>query len=170
MFYASPARRGLRRILAGAAVLPLLAGAAHAETVTSVLGVSATIEPACSVALSPVAFGSVAAGETAEASGSLTVTCTNGTQWTASADAGSGAGASLASRRMSNGAHQLSYILYAGTDRSRPWGDGSGATSTFGDTGTGDSQSFAIHGEILRNQHGLPAGTYSDIVAVTITY
>ncbi|MFN3944107.1 MAG: spore coat U domain-containing protein [Allosphingosinicella sp.] len=149
------------------ALLGLMPGLAAAESVTSTLSVSAVVEPTCSVALNPVAFGSIDPATGAKANGNLTVTCTPGTGWSASADGGSGGTAGA--RRMTSGAGTLDYALYTSADRSQAWGDGSGATGLFTGTGTGAPQPFPIHGEIPASQ-AAAAGNYSDVIAVTVTY
>lgn len=161
----------IKSVTAGIAACFVLAGPAAAETVTATLGVTATIAPRCSIQLTPVAFGLIdESDETTQATGGLSVSCTRGTDWTASADMGSGTGASLTNRKMSNGSSQMSYSLYTDSARSRVWGDGSGSTAAIGDSSTGGTQSFPIYGEITRNQRAVPAGSYADVVTITVSY
>lgn len=146
--------------------------AASADTASSTMNVSATVTANCTVSTSPVAFGNVnpLSGSNIDASGGISVTCTNGTGWTATAGVGSGSGASYASRRMSAGSDLLGYNLYTDAARSSVWGDGSGATATIADTGTGAAQDVTIYGRVGSGQTSVPPGSYSDTVAVTITY
>lgn len=169
MLHACPSGHRARLFLAGAAALSVPSAAAAAEGVTASLAVSATVERTCSVSVSPVAFGSVRPGEAREASGSLEVACTPGTAWTASADVGTGPGASHARRKMSGSRGQIAYSLYPAGERN-PWGDGSGSSATIGDTGTGERRSYPIRGRISGGQDDLPSGEYSDLVTVTISY
>lgn len=149
-----------------------LSGQAHAQTANSSLGVSATVTANCTVSTSPVAFGSVntLSGSAVDATGGITVTCTNGTDWTASAGPGGGSGASLATRKMSAGGDKLNYSLYTDSSRSSVWGDGSGSTASIADEGTGTAQNVTIYGRVLSGQTNAPAGSYSDTVSVTVTY
>src|SRR4051812_22497484 len=81
-----------------------LPGVAHANSTSANLSVTATMTANCSVSTSPVAFGSfnAVAGTAVDATGGVTVTCTNGTTWSAAADAGAGTGASLATRKLTS--------------------------------------------------------------------
>jgi spore coat protein U-like protein len=155
-------------ILAAAA----LSGTAHANSTSANLSVTATVTANCSVSTSPVAFGSfnALAGTAVDATGGVTVTCTNGTAWTAAADAGSGTGASLATRKLGSGSNLLDYTLYTNSGRTTLWGDGTATTATIGNTGSGVAQNVTIYGRIAAGQATAPAGSYSDTVLVTITY
>jgi len=160
-------------IFATAAAAASLAapGAALAGTQSSTLGVSATVTANCTVSTTAVAFGSVntLSGAT-DATGSVSVTCTNGSGWSAAANAGAGTGATLASRRMTAGANILSYSLYTDAARASIWGDGSAGTSAVSNTGTGAAQTFTVYGRVPSGQTTVPAGSYADTVSVTITY
>jgi spore coat protein U-like protein len=161
-----------RRVaLGGVALAACAAQPAMAATDSANLGVSATVSSNCNVSTSPVAFGSVdvTAGSAVNGSGSISVTCTSGTAWSAAADVGAGTGASLETRKMSNGVDVLNYALYVDNARSSIWGDGE-STATIDDTGTGSAQSKTIYGTILANQAGVTAGSYADTVVVTVTY
>ena len=166
--------QGRARLMAVAAVL-ITAGAApaYAQTASSNLGVSATVTDNCTVSTSPVAFGNVDAtsGANVDATGGISVTCTNGTAWSASADAGAGTGAPLASRKLADGANLLNYSLYTEATRTTLWGDGvGGTTATIDGTGTGVAQASTIYARVPSGQTSVPAGSYADTVAVTVTY
>jgi spore coat protein U-like protein len=154
-----------------AAVL-FAASPAAASTAGANLGVNATVTGNCAVTSSPVAFGNVdVTTGGATATGSIAVTCTNGTDWTASADQGQGSGATLALRQMTSGANLLNYVLYTDSNQTNVWGDGAGGTTaTITGTGTGVAQTQTIYGSIPAGQTGAPAGSYADTVAVTVTY
>ena len=145
---------------------------AHAGTASSNLGVSATVSANCTVSTTAVAFGSVdtLAGTNIDADGGISVTCTNGTSWSASAGNGTGTGATVSSRKMKSGSNLLSYTLYTNESRTSIWGDGSSGSVQISNSGTGGAQSVAIYGRIFAGQTGVPAGSYADTVAVTITY
>ena len=71
---------------------------------------------------------------------------------------------------MTSGSNLLSYNLYTDSARTSVWGDGTGSTNTIGGTGTGGSQAVTVYGRVSLGQTGVPAGSYADTVAVTITY
>lgn len=155
-----------------ASLIVLASGAAHAETSTTNLSVTATVTPNCTASSSPVAFGSVdvLSGVSVDATGSVTVTCTNGTGWAADAGLGAGAGATYTSRKMTSGTDLLNYVLYTDASRTTVWGDGTGGTATVSNTGTGSAQNFTVYGRVPVGQTSVPVGSYADTVVVTITY
>jgi spore coat protein U-like protein len=158
---------------ATAFIATLAAAPAFATDATSSLDVNATVTANCTVSTSAVAFGSVdvTSGQAAQGTGSVVVTCTNGTAWSAAADAGAGTGADLGHRKMASGANLLGYSLFTDSSRTQVWGDGvAGATSLFSGTGTGASQTKTVYGLIPGGQSGVPAGDYADAVQVTVTY
>ena len=159
------------RIALGASLL-VVPAAGLAGTASGSLTVNATVTANCTVSTSAVNFGSVntLSGSPVDATGGVTVTCTNGTGWTASSDVGSGGGATFASRKMASGGNLLNYTLYTDAARTNVWGDGTGSTATVTGTGSGVAQNFTIYGRVPAGQTSAPAGSYSDTVAVTITY
>lgn len=145
---------------------------AFAQTAGANLGASAEVTANCAVSTTPIAFGNVdvTTGAAVLGTGGISVVCTNGTEWSASADAGTGATATLAVRQMSDGAETLNYVLYTEPTRTTIWGDGVTTTATIDGTGTGVAQESVIYGRILAAQTGVTAGSYADTVAVTVTY
>lgn len=148
------------------------ASPAFAQTATGNLGVSATVTGNCTLTTTPVAFGNIDATASAntDATGGISVTCTNGTTWSAAADAGAGTGATLASRKMANGANLLNYALYTESTRTTLWGDGASGTATIDGTGSGVAQNTTIYARVPGSQTSAPAGAYNDTVVVTVTY
>ena len=161
-------------LVAGACVAAAFgATPASADTKGTQLTVSATVNANCSVSANAVDFGAVdtLSATAVLGSGSVDVTCTNGTGWSATADIGGGTGASFATRRMtSGGGDTLDYTLYRDSGRTQVWGDGSGTTFAVTGTGSGAQQSFTVWGRVPGGQSSAPAGSYSDTVNVTITY
>jgi spore coat protein U-like protein len=166
--------RTIRSIaLGGIAIAALAATPAYAATATSSLSSSATVTSNCDVSTTAVAFGSVnvISGANVDATGGLSVTCTSGTAWSASADAGAGTGATMAVRKMANGANLLNYALYTDSARSNVWGNAADASTVkINGTGTGSAQASTIYARVPSGQTSLPAGSYSDSVTVTVTY
>jgi spore coat protein U-like protein len=157
---------------AGLLSVVLAATPASAATTSTTLNVSATVTANCTVSSSAVAFGSVnpLSGSNVDATGGITVTCTNGTGWTAAAGVGSGTGATFASRKMTAGANLLNYTLYTDAARTTVWGDGTGATGQFSNTGSGVAQAVTVYGRVPSGQVTVPPGAYADTVSVTVTY
>ncbi|MDP9096969.1 MAG: spore coat protein U domain-containing protein, partial [Pseudomonadota bacterium] len=98
----------------------------------------------------------------------LTVACSLLAPYTVGLDAGSGAGATIATRRMTNGANTLQYKLFSDPGRTINIGQTVG-TDTVSGNGTGVAQTITIYGQILPSQLTTP-GLYSDSVIATITY
>jgi spore coat protein U-like protein len=158
--------------LATAAAAICLPAPAFAATVGGTLATSATVTANCTVSTTPLAFGNVdsTSASNVDASGGLTITCTNGSAWSASAGVGAGSGASYATRKMTAGANLLSYNIYTSAARTTVWGDGTASTAAIPGTGTGSAQSVTVYGRVGGGQNTVPVGSYVDTVAVTITY
>jgi spore coat protein U-like protein len=163
------------RSMAAAAVsaVAIFAAPADAANTSANLAVNATVTANCTVSTSALAFGSIdtLAATAATGTGGVTVACTNGTAWTAAANAGAGTGATFSGRRMtSSGGSTLNYNLFTTGAHAVVWGDGTSSTATLGNTGNGAAQTLTIYGRIPAGQTTVPAGSYADTVAVTITY
>jgi spore coat protein U-like protein len=157
---------------AGAAFLLGAPTAALADIQQTTMGVSANVTASCTIAAGAVAFGSInpQSGSAQTANGSVTVTCTNGASWTIGADAGGGTGATLTTRRMMSGANAINYSLFTDSGYANVWGSGSGGTALLSGTGTGSAQAFTIYGRVPAGQTTIRAGSYTDVVNVTVTY
>jgi spore coat protein U-like protein len=163
-----PASKATKLTILFAAITP---GAALAQTQSTTMSVTATVTANCTVSTGAVAFGSVnTLGGNHDATGSVTVNCTNGAAWSAAANQGSGTGATLSNRRMTFGANTLTYRLFTDAGRTSIWGDGSTGTAAVTGTGNGAAQVFTVYGRVPSGQTSVPAGSYSDTVSVTITY
>jgi spore coat protein U-like protein len=162
--------RATRLFLIASAVLAPTA--ASAEVANSTLTVDATVTANCTVSAGSVAFGNVnpISGTNVDASGTFSVTCTNGTGWTATAGVGSGSGASYAARRMTAGSNTLNYNLYTSSGYATVWGDGTGSTGTLTGSGNGSAQVTTVHGRVASGQTSVPPGSYADTVSITVTY
>lgn len=162
------AARAAAAVIAAAA----FATAANAGSTSANLTASATVSATCTLSTSPIAFGPVdtIGGSNVDASGGITVTCTNGAAWTAAAGVGSGTGATFASRKLKSGTDLLNYSLYTDSARTNVWGDGTTGTATFSGTGMGSSQNVTVYGRIGAGQTTVPTGSYSDTVSVTVSY
>ena len=151
-----------------------LAMPAAAATRTTTMNVTATVADDCSVTATSVAFGSVSVINAAAptANGGITVRCTLGTAWTATASAGGGTGATATLRKMAlstDATKLLNYALYIDAAYVSVWGDGTTGTALTG-TGTGNNDIRTIYGRIPTGQSTATRGAYADAVTVTVTY
>lgn len=138
------------------------------------MSVSATVSDNCTVSASSVAFGNVNVLSTTAATGTggITVKCTNGTSWSATASVGNGSGASVDTRRMthnSDSTKTLNYVLYTDAARTTLWGNGTSGTA-ISSVGTGSDQARTIYASVPTGQNDAALGSYSDSVTVTVTY
>jgi len=161
----------IRTMVAGAIALAASAPAV-AATATTTLSVNATVPATCTITTSAVAFGAIdtLSATPDDSTGTISVTCTNGTPWAASAGAGTGTGATLSVRKMVSGANLINYALYTNSARTTIWGDGVAPTATIAATGTGSVQANTIYGRVPTGQGSTPVGSYADTVAVTVTF
>jgi spore coat protein U-like protein len=170
----------LSRLAAQLAVLACgvsLVQSGNAATATGLMTVSATVAATCVVGASTLAFDSatsaaVAAGNV-DAIGAVSVNCTSGSAYTVALSAGAGAGATVASRKMTSGsgptAQLLSYTVYTSAARTTVWGDGTTASAMVAGIGSGVNQSIAAYGRIFQSPL-VQAAAYTDIINVTVTY
>ena len=68
---------------------------------------------------------------------------------------------------MASGANVLEYNLYTDPSRLTVWGDDSAGTVTVSETAS--TAEKTIYGRVPGRQN-VPAGTYTDVVLVTISY
>lgn len=150
--------------------LLLLVNVSFAASVTSTLTTQVTIAAACTInTAATLNFGSQGVlSANADQTGTLQIQCTNTTSFNIGLDAGTGAGATVAARKMTSGINAVNYSLYSDSARSIVWGNTIG-TDTVAGSATGAAQSFTLYGRIPAQATPAP-GTYSDTVTVTIMY
>jgi spore coat protein U-like protein len=121
----------------------------------------------CSVAAQDVAFGSYdsLARFAVDGVGNVNVSCD--APATFEIGIGEGGSGTFLQRRMDSGQSAMTYNLYTSAARTTVWGDGTGATTTVSDSGTG--RDYTVYGRIDSGQN-LPPGSYSDLLVVTVTY
>ena len=157
--------------VASAALLFLpLAHSSNAATATSTFTVQMTVTSSCVInSASTLNFGSqgVLVANVDNAS-TLQVQCTSTTPYNIGLDAGLGTGATVAVRKMTNGASTINYSLYRDSGRTTVWGNTVG-TNTVAGTGNGALQSYTVYGRVPP-QATPAAATYSDTITVTVTY
>lgn len=164
----SPTRRTAALLFVGFAVcapLPALAG-----TDSDTMAVTATVVASCDVDAQDLAFGSYdpVSPTPLDAATTISVMCTTGTSYDVAVNAGTGSGATVATRKMSASSNTLNYSLYSNAGRTTVWGATSGSNTVTG-TGNGAAQTLNIYGRIPVHQTS-PAGSYSDTITVTVTY
>lgn len=155
-------------VAAGLAVQPFQAAQASGS-VNADMNVKIEIQNACEITTAPSDLDFGTAGPlTANVDNTATfaVTCTDLAPY--EIFMGAGQHASGGSNRMTDGTNFVNYALYQDSGRTKPWGSTSG-TDTETATGNGTSQSFTVYGRVPP-QTTPPAGAYSDVVAVTVTF
>lgn len=159
--------------LSGCVLLSLMLPiAASAGTATATFAVTANVNDTCGVAATPLTFGTFdpTGGTTQDGTSTLTVLCTNSTPYEIGLDAGSGPGATVAVRKMTDlASNTLDYSLYQNASRTVLWGNTVGSNTLAG-TGTGAQQTLNVYGRILSGQAAAPVGAYLDTVTVNINY
>ena len=120
----------------------------------------------CTFGVVSVVFGNydTLTNTTLDGTGSISVTCDATDSYTVALSSGHG---SLLNRQMLAGTSILYYNLYTDTQRSIIWGDGTSGTSLL--SGSATSATYSIYGLIPGGQN-IPAGTYSDVVTVTLSF
>jgi spore coat protein U-like protein len=150
---------------------PLIMTSALAATATSNMNVRITIEAACKVqSAADLDFGTKGVLDAAsDQASTITIQCTTGTPYNVGLSAGSGAGATVATRRMTApGPSTVDYSIYRDAARTQVWGVTIG-TDTVAGTGNGAAQALTAYGRVPAQTTPAP-GAYSDIVTVTVTY
>jgi spore coat protein U-like protein len=164
-------------LTAASALFLVASSATRAGTATSNLSVTATVSANCTISTAPVAFGAydpVAANATnpLNGSGTITVTCTNGSSGTITLGQGTnpatGSTDTAPLRQMKDaGSAVLAYSLYQDSGRTTVWGNTAG--TGVADTGTGTAQNVTVYGTVPAGQN-VPVGSYSDTVVATVTF
>ena len=153
-----------------ALALSLMPRSAVAATSTATIAVSANVDAACSISATALAFGSYTPASNSDATGALTVNCTNSTVYNVGLNQGTTEGGSTTTRILAGpGAATLNYLLFQDSGRTTNWGD-TVNTDTVSGTGTGGNQTITIYGRVPSGQSSPAAGTYTDTITATITY
>lgn len=147
-------------------------GNAQAATTTSSFAVTLTITADCSItSTNALAFGSsgLLSGNI-DATTSMGVQCTNTTPYNIGLNAGTGSGATVATRKMTGPASAtIDYSLYTNAGRTTVWGNTVGS-DTVATTGNGAAQSHTIYGRVPSTATTPAPGSYSDTITVTVTF
>ncbi|MGH6781253.1 MAG: Csu type fimbrial protein [Sphingomonadaceae bacterium] len=161
-----------KTVLAGATtILALLEAPVVAQTATTQFDVQITITEECQInSADDLNFGSTGVLDAnIDGTNAIRVQCTNGTTYNIGLNAGTGTGATVATRLMTGaGAATVQYSLYRNAARTQVWGETIG-TDTVSSTGTGAEQTFTVYGRVPTQTTPAP-NTYNDIVTATVTY
>lgn len=162
-----------RNVLIG--LIPLfISQIAFAATATGTLSVTANVAAVCSVGVATnlLPFGTYTSGVALDVNGTLQVTCTATANYNIALDAGSGVGATIPTRILTNPspAGTLQYTIYTDPTRTTVWGNGT-TGSTVAGVGTGAAQSVTVPGRIFASQTGtVSPGNYTDTVNITVNF
>lgn len=155
---------GVLMAVAGFALLPT---AAIAATTNTTFTVSVAVPATCLISATALSFVAYT-GVVDVATSSISMTCSNTTNYNVGLNAGLASGATVSTRRMSNGANVISYSLYSDPNRTLNWGQTVG-TDTITGTGSGTTQVLTVYGRVPAGQFVTP-GNYSDTIIATVTY
>jgi spore coat protein U-like protein len=165
------------RLLVVTAAVVVLVGLTIASTTLSAAGstssnlaVSATVTANCTIATSPVAFGTYDAMGTSEvtATGGVTVNCTKSASATVSL--GTGLYASGAVRNMktgTTGTDSLAYELYQENAHNTIWNTTN--LQSYVSSSKSTAKNWPVYGRIAAGQD-VSAGTYGDTVVATVNF
>jgi len=172
-------RRPLLGLASGALLAAWAATGACAGSASSSLSLSATVKTNCTVNSPTLTFSAVdpTAGVDSTGSAVLSVICTKSTTL---ADIKLGPGMhQLAggSRQLNSGSNNVAYGLFTDAAYTTSWGDS--ATTGIGNmlnagfsafSSVATPQTFTVYGRVLAAGEDVPAGTYTDSVAITVDF
>ena len=143
---------------------------ALASTTTTTFTTQITLAATCVInSASTLNFGSQGfLGANVDQTSTIQVSCTDTTPYNIGLDAGTGSGATVATRKMTSGGATVSYSLYSDSARTTVWGTTIG-TDTVAATGNGTGQNYTVYGRVPPQTTPAP-GTYTDTITVTVTY
>lgn len=151
----------MKRAIAGVILLCLWLPNAHAQSCSLTSGTGTLVDFSAYTAISG----------TVDATGTLTLNCVPGILGVPvpySISIGTGGANSFNPRRLYNGGNSLTYNLYTDMTRLLIWGDATLGTSKQSGTCSG-ACSVSVYGRLFGGQ-SVPAGAYSDQVAVTLDF
>jgi len=162
-------RRRSKAVLAACFLLPW-ANTSFAASTTSTFAVQVAITATCTInSAATLNFGTQGVLATnVDQTSTIQVTCTNTTPYNIGLDAGTGSGATVATRKLTSGGATVNYSLYSDSGRTTVWGN-TVSTDTVAGTGNGSGQNYTVYGRIPAQTTPAP-GNYADTITVTVTY
>lgn len=138
---------------------------------------SAYADVTCTVTVTGIAFGNYNALSSAsdDSMGNVGVACTPTAASTVTYTIGMSTGSGgFTSRQLTSDKDTLAYNIYVDPTRLQVWGDGTADTSVVSDSSYALSQTqvtrtYGIYGRVPGKQNK-QAGSYSDVLTVTVTY
>ena len=152
-----------------------LSATSYAATATDSMTVSSSVLTACTISTGDLTFGTYDPTTQANVDGTATITSTctlGGGAVITLSQGGNPFGLStddVPLRQMADGSNRMKYHLYGDTDRAGVFGN-TAATGQSA-TGTGSAVTTTVYGRIIGTENAsTPPGSYSDSVAVLLTY
>jgi len=146
--------------------------AVQAATDTTTFQVTATVNDACNVSATDLAFGvyDPSAADN-EKTSTITVTCTKATAYDVGLNEGTVAGATVTTRQMIDtvSTDLINYSLFSDSSRTVNWGNTVSTDTVHVGSATGTAENHTVYGRIPTGQF-VTAGSYSDTITVTVTY
>ncbi|MCT2559767.1 spore coat U domain-containing protein [Tsuneonella sp. YG55] len=140
------------------------AAPAWAGQVSATMPVTLTVQPACRVSATPMAFAGTG-GATIDAESRIAVDCNGDIPLSITLDGG--AHAAGGERRLaSGGGGYVSYVLYSDAGRRMPWLPGQPVAAT----ARGGRLEMAAYGRVDPSATRGADGEYADIVAITVEF
>jgi spore coat protein U-like protein len=170
-------RAGIRTaaVLLASASFGVASMASAQTTDSNNITIAAAVVPVCHVGVGSLDFTNVdvTLNQNKDITGTVNVKCTVDTTYKLTADAGTGTGATTATRVLTGAtpANTLNYTLYTDSAHTNVWGNDATVTAeTIGGTGTGVDVAKSFYGRVFSGQTGAKVDTYSDTISVTVTY
>jgi len=156
-------------LLTSALLLPA-AAMAQTQTSTANLNVSLTINKTCAINDQNLTFDpQIGLNTNVDNNAQFSVTCTNGLPYKVGFGLGLHAQGTQRRMRMNDGSSNfVEYQIYKDSNRTQIL-DAVGGSGTISAKGNGNAQSIDVYGRVPP-QPNPPAGTYTDIVLVTMAY
>ena len=150
--------------------LSLVGGSAYASQTSTTFTVDVTIQAQCVInSASNLTFGTQGVlTANVDATSTISVQCTDTTTYDIGLDKGAGTGASVTTRKLTNGSTTINYSLYTNVGRSTVWGN-TVSSDTVSATGNGAAQTYTVYGRIPAQTTPAP-NAYSDTITITVTY
>jgi len=163
----------MRKIAFGfAAIAAIVATPALAASASNTMPVSVNVINSCTVAASPMAFGTLTSvgGVNVDTTANVDLVCTIGASYDVSMDFGTNVAAGQ--RYLVNTTDptkKIPYNIYRDSGRSLSWGNTAGTDTLTGTTASG-LVTIPAYGRIPASATSVPAGAYTDTVTVTVNF
>ena len=167
----------MTRIIVGtiaAGLMFALAGTAQAATRTTTFAVTATVVDNCLIDAGDLSFGAFDGTGDLASTSTITVRCSNGTDYTVDLSPGTSGNAQARLMTSATSAVPLAYNLFTDANHATIWANGQNSTGRASGTGAGmgTAQPHTVYGLLAAadNLGQVDAGSFSDTITATITY